>query len=59
MILSVPTVSISSIQRSNKPMLEKDLVCVVKNNKAAFYTISPERLYELLSAEEKLKELQA
>lgn len=44
-------VSISSLQRTTKPMLENEVVCVMKNNEPVFYTVSPERMGELLNAE--------
>lgn len=44
-------VSISSLQKTTKPMLENDVVCVLKNNEPAFYTVSPERMIELLNSE--------
>lgn len=44
-------VSISSLQKTTKPMLENDVVCVLKNNEPAFYTVSVERMNELLSHE--------
>lgn len=45
-------VSISSLQKTSKPMLENDVVCVLKNNEPAFYTLSPERYNELLLKEQ-------
>ncbi|QYC51368.1 hypothetical protein [Acinetobacter phage vB_AbM_WUPSU] len=44
-------VSISSLQRTTKPMLENEVVCVMKNNEPVFYTVSPKRYAELLNAE--------
>lgn len=44
-------VSISSLQRTTKPMLENEVVCVMKNNEPVFYTVSPERMKQLLNAE--------
>ena len=44
-------VSISSLQRTTKPMVENEVVCVMKNNEPIFYTVSPERMKELLNAE--------
>lgn len=44
-------VSISSLQRTTKPMTENDVVCVMKNNEPVFYTVSPERYAQLLDAE--------
>lgn len=48
-------ISISSIQKSNKVILENDVVCVLKNNTPAFYTVSVERMQQLLAMEKSLK----
>ena len=57
MNINFPVVPISSLQRTTKPMMENDIVCVMKNNEPAFYTIDPVRLDQLLRAEKKLKEI--
>lgn len=44
-------VSISSLQKTTKPMIENDIVCVMKNNEPVFYTVSPEKMKEFLDAE--------
>lgn len=51
-----PTIAVSSLQRTNKPSLENPVVCVIKNSKPVFYTVSPLRLEQLLRAEEELKQ---
>lgn len=53
----IPTVTVSSLQRSTKPLHENDIVCVIKNSEPLFYTIKPERYAQLLETEKKLKEL--
>ena len=45
-------VSISSLQKTTKPMIENDIVCVMKNNEPAFYTVTPERMKLLLNREQ-------
>ena len=45
-------VSISSLQKTTKPMMENDIVCVMKNNEPAFYTVTPERMKLLLNREQ-------
>lgn len=42
-------VSISSLQRTTKPMLENDVVCVMKNNEPVFYTVKPNLIDGLLT----------
>ena len=59
MNINFPVVSISSLQRTTKPIMENDIVCVMKNYKPAFYTIDPVRLDQLLRAEKQLKEINA
>ena len=59
MNINFPVVPISSLQRTTKPMMENDIVCVMKNYKPAFYTIDPVRLDQLLRAEKQLKEINA
>lgn len=44
-------VSISSLQKTTKPMVENEIVCVLKNNEPAFYTVTPERMRILLARE--------
>lgn len=44
-------VSISSLQKTTKPMVENEIVCVLKNNEPAFYTVTPERMRLLLGRE--------
>lgn len=51
-------VSISSLQKTTKPMLENDIVCVLKNNEPAFYTVSNDRMNELLNHEKISKKVQ-
>lgn len=58
MNLNVPRVTISSLQRTTKPLTENEIVCVFKQYDPAFYTVKPNRMRELLGAEQKLKELQ-
>ena len=41
-------VSISSLQKTTKPMVENEIVCVLKNNEPAFYTISKEKYESML-----------
>lgn len=36
-------------------MMENDVVCVLKNYAPAFYTISPDRMKQLLDVEKKLE----
>lgn len=50
-------VSISSLQRTTNPLLKNDVVCVLKNNSPAFYTIKPWRYAQLLRAEKELKDI--
>ena len=45
-------VSISSLQKTTKPMIENEIVCVMKNNEPAFYTVTPERMKLLLGREQ-------
>ena len=52
-------VSISSLQRTTKPMLENDTVCVLKNNEPVFFTLSPERMWELTQKELRLNKLES
>lgn len=47
--LNVPHVSVSSLQKTTKPMMENDVVCVMKNYVPVFYTIKPEKLDEIIS----------
>lgn len=42
-------VSISSLQKTTKPMIENDVVCVLKNNEPAFYTLSKNKYEEITS----------
>ena len=55
LVLDIPHVSISSLQKSTKPMIENDVVCVLKNYTPAFYSVSPDRMKELLDSESKAK----
>ena len=50
-------VSISSLQRTTKPMMENEIVCVLKNNEPVFYTISPERMEKLINAEKLMQKV--
>lgn len=59
MYWNYPSVTISSLQRTTKPLTENDMVCVFKNSEPSFYTIKPRRLKQLLDAEQKLKEIQS
>lgn len=49
-------VSISSLQRTTKPMLENDVVCVMKNNEPAFYSVSVKQMEYLKKCESKLSD---
>ncbi|MEG1233577.1 MAG: hypothetical protein RSE18_07050 [Acinetobacter sp.] len=53
LVLDIPHVSISSLQKSTKPMIENDVVCVLKNYTPAFYTVSPEKMMKLIDAESR------
>lgn len=57
MYWDLPSVTISSLQRTTKPLTENDVVCVFKQCEPAFFTVKPSRMKELLDAEQKLKEL--
>ena len=48
-------VSISSLQRTTKPMLENDVVCVMKNNAPAFYSVSVKQMEYFKVCEQQLK----
>lgn len=54
LVLNIPHVSISSLQKSTRPMIENDVVCVLKNYTPAFYTLSPKRISELLNTEKEI-----
>lgn len=56
MYLNVPRVTISSLQRTTKPLTDNDVVCVFKSYEPAFYTVSPARFNELIGAEIKNNE---
>lgn len=58
MFWKLPCVTISSLQRTTKPMFENEIVCVFKQSDPAFYTVSPDRFKQLIEAEEVLKDLQ-
>lgn len=45
-------VSISSLQRTTKPMTENEVTCVLKNNEPLFYTVSAEKMQEFNAAME-------
>ncbi|MER1952450.1 MAG: hypothetical protein ABS863_00435 [Aerococcus urinaeequi] len=49
LVLDIPHVSISSLQKSTKPMIENEVVCVMKNYVPAFYTINPKKMSEIIS----------
>lgn len=56
-IYTAITTSISELKKNPVKAAEHDVVCVLNRCKPAFYTVSPERMKELLDAEQKLKEL--
>ena len=53
MYLKLPHVNISSLQRTTKPLVENDVVCVMRQYEPAFYTVLPERMNVLLESESK------
>ena len=57
-IYTAITTSISELKKNPVKAAEHDVVCVLNRCKPAFYTVSPERIAQLIEAEEKLKELQ-
>lgn len=48
-------VAISSLQKTTKPMIENDIVCVLKNSQPAFYTVTPEQMDYFLKMEKIAK----
>lgn len=58
MYWNLPNVTISSLQRTTKPLTENEIVCVFKQCEPAFFTVKPERMKQLLKAEAMLKRLE-
>ena len=54
--LNMKFVSISSLQRTTKPMLENDVVCIMKNNEPAFYSISVKQMEYLKKCESMISD---
>lgn len=57
MYWDLPSVTISSLQRTTKPLLDNDVVCVFKQSEPAFYTVKPERMKQLIHAEMMLDKI--
>ena len=57
MYWNLPSVTISSLQRTTKPLTENEIVCVYKQSEPAFFSVKPERMKELLEASDKLDEI--
>ena len=55
MILTSEIISVTEFRKNPLQVADQKEVCILKNNQAAFYTISPDRMAELLAAENKLK----
>lgn len=54
MYLDLPSVTISSLQRTTKPLTENEIVCVFKQCEPAFFTVKPERMRILLNTEKEI-----
>ncbi|MED6004900.1 MULTISPECIES: hypothetical protein [Enterobacteriaceae] len=50
------TTSISELKKNPVKAAEHDVVCVLNRCKPAFYTVSPERMEQLIRAEEMLED---
>ena len=57
MLLTNSIIAVTDFRKH--PFMNKgeETMAVMKNNKPAYYTVSPERMEQLIKAEEKLKEL--
>ena len=59
-MLLIPNIGLAKFKlHPTRNAQENPVTCVLSNNKPAFYTVSPERMEQLIKAEEKLKELDA
>lgn len=54
MFWNIPSVTISSLQRTTKPLTDNEIVCVYKQSEPAFFTVKPEKMKELLHDQERL-----
>lgn len=54
MYWNLPNVTISSLQRTTKPLIENEIVCVFKQCEPAFFTVKPERMNDLLNTEKEI-----
>lgn len=57
MYWNLPSVTISSLQRTTKPLTDNEIVCVFKQCEPAFYTVKPERMKQLIDAEIMLNKI--
>ena len=54
----IPNIGLAKFKlHPTKNAQENPITCVLAHNVEAFYTVTPERMRELLEAESKLKEL--
>ena len=54
MYWNLPSVTISSLQRTTKPLTDNEMVCVFKQCEPAFFTVKPSRMTELLNTEKEI-----
>lgn len=56
-VLSSVTIGITDLRKNPMIFVNEPVVCVLSRSKPVYYTVTPERMAELVKAEEELKAL--